>query len=103
MSYFIFPGSKAPNWEEKKTNKCAIYSPAGFAAGEKISLVHCFSVDPESDKRLKLFVHERGAEIWLLHANILLEGQVSVLTLPKLVPQSQKSDKNLHQYFINFF
>lgn len=30
-----------------------------------------------------MFIHEPGAEIWLLHANLLIKGQAAVFTLPK--------------------
>ena len=41
------------------------------------------SVNPNISKSLKMFIHEPGAEIWLIHASLLLKGQATVFTLPK--------------------
>ena len=50
-----------------------------------ISKLHYFRADQNNNQDIKMFIHQQGAEIWLMHANILLKGQVSVFTLPKFV------------------
>ena len=42
-------------------------------------------MNPDTTESLRMFVHEPGAEIWLMDASILLKGQAAVFTLPKHV------------------
>ena len=59
------------------------------------------SVSPDTTKSLKMFIHEPGAEIWLLHANLLLKGQAAVFTLPKYVIEMLHESKTF--LCVNFF